>query len=123
MISLTHGMNLKMSGTLPLVEGARLLSLGAGVAATGTLARLEGLAALDRLSGAEHEALAATYGLISRFVLRQQIANARAGREVDDYVGEENLTALEQDQLVAALRLVAAFRARLKAEFGTGPFG
>jgi hypothetical protein len=42
---------------------------------------------------------------------------------VDDYVGEDSLTALEQEQLVAALRLVAAFRARLKAEFGTGPFG
>jgi signal-transduction protein with cAMP-binding, CBS, and nucleotidyltransferase domain len=117
------GMNLKMSGTLPLVEGARLLSLGAGVAATGTLARLEELAALDRLSGSEQESLAAAYGSISRFVLRQQIANARAGREVDDYVGEDNLTALEQDQLVTALRLVAAFRARLSAEFGTGPFG
>ena len=118
-----HGMNLKMSGTLPLVEGARLLSLGAGVAATGTLPRLERLAALGRISSAEHEALVAAYGLISRFVLRQQVANARAGREVDDYVGEESLTALEQEHLVAALRLVAAFRARLKAEFGTGPFG
>lgn len=117
------GMNLKMSGTLPLVEGARLLALGAGVAATGTLARLQELAALNRLSGAEHEALAAAYSMISRFVLRQQIANARAGREVDDYVGEENLTTLEREQLVAALRLVAAFRARLSAEFGTGPFG
>ena len=117
------GMNLKMSGTLPLVEGARLLSLGAGVAATGTLARLERLAALGRLSGSEHESLADAYGLISRLVLRQQVANARAGREVDDYVGEDSLTAHEQGQLVAALRLVAAFRGRLKAEFGTGPFG
>jgi signal-transduction protein with cAMP-binding, CBS, and nucleotidyltransferase domain len=61
--------------------------------------------------------------LISRLVLRQQVANARAGREVDDYVGEDSLTAHEQGQLVAALRLVAAFRGRLKAEFGTGPFG
>lgn len=121
--SAAHGMNLKMSGTLPLVEGARLLSLGAGVASTGTLSRLERLAALGRISGAEHEALVAAYSLISRFVLRQQVANARAGREVDDYVGEDSLTALEQEQLVAALRLVAAFRARLKAEFGTGPFG
>jgi CBS domain-containing protein len=119
----TRGMNLKMSGTLPLVEGARLLSLGAGVAATGTLARLERLVALGRLPAAEHESLTAAYSLISRLVLRQQVANARAGRDVDDYVGEESLTALEQDQLVAALRLVAAFRARLNAEFGTGPFG
>ncbi len=118
-----HGMNLKMSGTLPLVEGARLLSLGAGVAATGTLARLERARGAGTLSGAEHEALAAAYGLISRLVLRQQVGNARAGREVDDYVGEESLTAHEQSQLVAALRLVATFRARLKAEFGTGPFG
>ncbi len=118
-----HGMNLKMSGTLPLVEGARLLSLAAGVAVTGTLARLERLAALGRLSAAEHEALAAAYSQIARLVLRQQIANARAGREVDDYVAEESLTTVEQDQLVAALRLVAAFRARVNAEFGTGPFG
>jgi CBS domain-containing protein len=118
-----HGMNLKMSGTLPLVEGARLLALAAGVAVTGTLPRLERLAALGHLPQSEHEALAAAYGLISRLVLRQQVANSRAGREVDDYVGEESLTAHEQSQLVAALRLVAAFRARLKTEFGTGPFG
>jgi CBS domain-containing protein len=118
-----QGMNLKMSGTLPLVEGARLLSLAAGVPATGTLARLERLAALGRLPATEYDALAAAYGQISLLVLRQQIANARAGREVDDYVAEEDLTAAEQDRLVAALRLVAAFRARLNAEFGTGPFG
>lgn len=118
-----HGMNLKMGGTLPLVEGARLLSLSAGVAETGTLARLDRLAALGRLSGTERDGLAEAYSRIARLVLRQQIANARAGHEVDDYVAEDDLTAAEQERLVAALRLVAAFRARLNAEFGTGPFG
>lgn len=116
-------MNLKLSGTLPLVEGARLLALRTGIAETATSARLDALAAAGLLGEVEHADLVAAYGVVTRVMLSRQIADARAGREVGDFVAEEDLAPRDRNELVAALRAIGAFRSRLKSELGTGPFG
>lgn len=117
------GMNLKMSGTLPLVEGARLLSLLAGVPSTGTLARLDGISEKGMMPPRERDELAAAFTLVSGILLRQQVASARGGIGIDDYVHEDALSNHERAQLVTAFRAIATFRARLKSELGGGPFG
>ena len=110
-------MNLKLRGTLPLVEGARLLALKAGIPATATLARLDGLKQNGAINPADHDDLAEAFHLITRLLLRQQIEDFRAGREVDDWVPEARLSQREKDRLVTSFRAIGKFRAALAFEF------
>lgn len=109
--------NLKLGGTLPLVEGARLLALKAGIPATSTLARLDGLQQTGAINPTDHDDLAAAFRIITRLLLRQQIEDFRAGREVDDWVPEARLSAREKERLVASFRAIGKFRAALAIEF------
>ena len=109
--------NLKLRGTLPLVEGARLLALKAGIPATSTLARLDGLAQEEAINPADRDDLADAFHLITRLLLRQQIDDFRAGREVDDWVPETSLSQREKERLVVGFRAIGKFRAALALEF------
>lgn len=108
--------NLKLAGTLPLVEAARLLSLKEGIRECRTLERLEALHAQGRLGEEEHDYLRYAFGVITEAMLRRQIEDAKAGREADDYVPEASLTRRQKDQLVAALKAVEELRGRLGEE-------
>ena len=112
-----EAMNLKLRGTLPLVEGARLLALKAGIPATSTLARLDGLAQEEAINPADRDDLADAFHLITRLLLRQQIDDFRAGREVDDWVSETSLSQREKERLVVGFRAIGKFRAALALEF------
>jgi signal-transduction protein with cAMP-binding, CBS, and nucleotidyltransferase domain len=113
-----HGVvNLKLRGTLPLVEGARLLALKAGIPATATLARLDGLKERGAINAADHDDLTEAFRHITRLLLRQQIEDFKAGREVDDYVPQARLSPREKERLVASFRAIEKLRATLKLEF------
>ena len=71
--------NLKLRGTLPLVEGTRLLALKAGIPATSTLARLAALKERGALNAADHDDLAGAFQHITHLLLRQQLEDFRAG--------------------------------------------
>src|SRR5712692_4456967 len=58
--------NLKLRGSLPLVEAARLLSLRAGLPETSTLARLDGLLAKGAIHPEDHDDLKSAFEFISR---------------------------------------------------------
>lgn len=108
--------NLKLAGTLPLVEAARLLALKHGVRERRTLARLDGVLAKGGIGPDEHDYLRYAFSVVTEALLRQQIADARAGNEIDDYVPEASLTRRQKDQLVAALKVIADVRGRLGEE-------
>jgi signal-transduction protein with cAMP-binding, CBS, and nucleotidyltransferase domain len=108
--------NLKLAGTLPLVEAARLLSLKEGIRECRTLERLDALRAKGRLGEQEHDYLRYAFGVITEAMLRRQIEEAKAGREADDFVPESALTRRQKDQLVAALRAIEDLRGRLSEE-------
>jgi CBS domain-containing protein len=114
--------NLKLRGTLPLVEGARLLALRAGIAATSTLLRLEGLAERRAITRLDHIALAAAFEFIATRLLRQQVADLRQGREPGDFIAEASLGRRERDELVAHLRAIDNFRSSLRSEFTGSAF-
>ncbi len=98
--------NLKLRGSLPLVEAARLLSLKAGMPATSTLERLDGLLAKGALHPEDHDPLQDAFQFISRLLLRQQIEDFEARREVGDFVPEARLSKRERDHLVICLRTI-----------------
>jgi CBS domain-containing protein len=113
--------NLKLRGSLPLVEAARLLSLKAGLPDTSTLARLDRLLAKGALHPEDHDNLKEAFQFISLLLLRQQIEDCAAGRPIGDFVPEARLTRRERDRLVDCLRGVINVRDTLAADLAGPP--
>jgi CBS domain-containing protein len=114
--------NLKLRGTLPLVEAARLLSLKAGLPETSTLARLDGLLAKGALHPEDHDNLKDAFQFISQLLLRQQVEDVEAGREIGDFVPEERLSKREKEHLVTCLRGIVNVRNTLEADLARQTF-
>jgi CBS domain-containing protein len=108
--------NLKYAGTLPLTEAIRLLALRRGIPATGTLARIDALAAVGDLDRDTCDRLRGAFDHITGLQLRQQVADFRAGRLIGNFVDPDALTARERDLLKDGLRAINGLRDRLKAE-------
>ena len=110
--------NLKLQGTLPLVEGVRLLALREGIVEHSTLARIHALHAAGVLDGNEQDYLRGAFHHISFLLLREQIAAFQANRPVGNEITPAGLTERERDMLVDALKAVRDLRGRVRAEFG-----
>ena len=109
-------MNLKLTGTLPLVEAIRLLSLRESVTRLSTLGRMAALFDAGVLGPDEHDYLAGAYRHITHLLLRQQIADFKAGLEVSNYVHPDSLSQREKDILTDSFKAIRSLRERLKAE-------
>ena len=114
--------NLKYTGTLPLVSGIRLLALREGVEETSTLQRIRVLAEQGVLDGGERDRLSEAFRVITDVLLRRQIADFQAGRRVSYYVDPESLGKRERAALLDALRAVHALRKRAQLEFAAHLF-
>lgn len=110
--------DLKLQGTLPLVEGVRLLALREGIATPSTLARVDALHKSGVLNSDEQDYLRGAFHHISFLLLRQQIADFKAGRPVRNELVPTALTERERDMLVDALKAVRDLRLRIRGEFG-----
>lgn len=113
-----HGqVNLKYTGTVPLVESIRLLALRDGVEETSTLERIRVLHEQGTLSLGEQEDLSSAFALISDVLLRQQIADYRAGRRVSYYVDPKALSRRDRIMLLDSLRAIDELRKRVRMVF------
>ncbi|MEE9317528.1 MAG: putative nucleotidyltransferase substrate binding domain-containing protein [Rhodospirillales bacterium] len=110
-------LNLKHTGTLPLVEAMRLLSLREGIEAISTLGRMDALHEKGVLSDDELDYLGGAFRLISNLLLRQQIKDFKAGRRVSNYVHPRTLTERERDMLVEGFKAIRALREKVRSEF------
>ena len=110
-------LSLKYRGTLPLVEGVRLMALQHGVPETSTLARIDGLAAAGHLDRDDQDELANGFRHITHILMHRQIEDWRAGRTVSNFVPPAFLTRREKRQLRDCFSAVSLFRRRLQGEF------
>ncbi len=110
--------NLKLYGTLPLIEGVRLLALREGVEVTGTLARLESLLERNVATRDEFDDLTSAYKTISDLLLRNQIGDFKAGRKVSGFVHPKKLSRWQKRRLREAFKAVEGLRQRINYEFG-----
>ena len=108
--------NVKYAGTLPLAEAVRLLALRRGIAATGTLARIDALVEAGDLDRDTSDHLHGAFDHITGLQLRQQVADYEAGRPIGNFVAPASLTGRERDLLKDAFRAINALRDRLKAD-------
>lgn len=112
-----HTIDLKLNGTTPFVDGARILALTCGVRETNTLARLRGAAAHAAIRPDE----AATWGDAYAFVLLQRMrthqAQQRAGRSPDNRMDPDDLNGLDRRILKESFRQAKKLQAKLKLDY------
>jgi signal-transduction protein with cAMP-binding, CBS, and nucleotidyltransferase domain len=109
-------LNLKLTGTLPLVEAARIGALYHGIPDTPTLDRINALHAKNVLSADERDYLEGAFNHITNLVLRQQTRDFLATGQVGNHVAVEDMTRRERDMLVDGFRAIRQFRKRMRTE-------
>jgi signal-transduction protein with cAMP-binding, CBS, and nucleotidyltransferase domain len=108
--------DLKLHGLMPLVAATRLAALKAGVAPTGTPARLAALAEAGAVNAGEASELAGAFAVLLDAVLRQQLADHAAGQEPGNLVDTDALPREQRARLRAALKAVRSFSQGVWAE-------
>lgn len=107
--------NVKLRGTLPLLEGARLLSVKAGIDETATVARLRALAAAGVLDGETADGLVEAYRTLVVRLLNHQIAARQTSVSSSIRISHQSMSRAEKAVLRDALRRIARFRSSLPA--------
>ncbi|NQU56144.1 MAG: CBS domain-containing protein [Rhodospirillales bacterium] len=114
--------NLKHTGTLPLVEAVRLLTLREGLSETSTLSRIEALHLKGVVDDNERESLFAAFELLTGILLDNQISDFKEGKAVGYHVNPEALSKRQQKRLTEALKSIDLLRKRVKSEFTANIF-
>ncbi len=109
--------NLKHTGTLPLVEAVRLMSLRHGIVATPTLLRLNELRDTGQIDADETDYLTGAYEHITHLLLRLQIRDFKAGKKISNYMQPKTMTHRERDLLIDSFKAINRFRDRVRTEF------
>ena len=109
-------LDLKKAGTFPLVHGVRALALAHRIPATGTVARLEALAAHGRLPPDLAHGLADSLHLFMSLKLQAGLRALERGEAAQGLALDE-LSSLERDLLKDALGVVRRFRTMLHHRF------
>lgn len=109
--------NLKYTGTIPLVEAIRLLALREGIEETSTLGRIRALHAQSVLGANERDDLSAAFALITDILLRKQIFDYRAGRRVGYFIDPDVLSRRQRSALLDSLKAIDQLRKRVHMEF------
>jgi CBS domain-containing protein len=110
-------LDLKKLGTFPIVHGARALSLQYGVREPGTVARLQALAARQRLDATLARELADALHFLMRLRLSHQLLQRAGGARPGNEVRPADLALRDREPLRAALAVVLRFRAFLRQHF------
>lgn len=107
-------LNLKMTGTLPLVGAVRIAALSNGVRVTSTLGRVAELFEQGALSSDEQDYLSGAYRHITNLLFRQQLRDYENGARVGNHVAVEALSKRERDMLIDGFRAIKEYRNRLR---------
>ncbi len=117
-----EGIDLKMSGSVPFVDAARILALARGITATGTVERLEQAAAKGGLPASEARSFCDAFEYIQLLRLREQHRRAaREGAAAPDgnpnLVPLAELSDLDRRILKEALRQARKIQQRLEVDY------
>ena len=114
--------NLKLTGTLPLVGAIRISALSNGIDQTSTLKRIDGLYEKGKLTADEQDYLAGAFRHITKLLLRQQLRDynkgkkGKKGKKVGNHVAMTDLSKRERDMLIDAFKAIKKYRKHLKLE-------
>ena len=108
--------DLKKGGLQMLVNSIRILALQNGVSETSTLARIDGLKAIEKLSINEAEELTVAFTHISTLLLKHQIGCFNRRKYVTNAVVLGTLSRLERQRLKEALHTVVWIQERVAGD-------
>jgi len=114
---MTSGMSLKKEGIFPLVHGVRSLAFQAGLAETGSAARLKALAARGIISPDQANDWTQCLHFLMDIRLKAGLAEMDRAQPVSGTVDAAALTTLERDLLKDALAVVRQFKQFLRQHF------
>lgn len=115
--------DIKASVMLPIVDIARLHTVARGGAEISTDARLAGAAATGRLSHDLADTLRAGYELATGLRLRHHLAQLRAGRRPDNWLGPDSLERMSRAQLRETFKAIRTAQQSVDARYHTEMLG
>lgn len=113
-----HTIDLKLNGTTPFVDAARIFALASGSAHTNTLERLRAAAPMLRIPAEEVEAWIEAFLFIQSLKLRNQLLAHRDGQDAHNHVDPDKLNELERRILKEAFRQARKLQTRLALDYG-----
>ena len=115
-----EGIDLKMSGSMPLTDGARIFALETGVVATNTIERLQQAGARKRIAEEDLRSWCDAFGYLQMLRLRTQHRRAEralAASPNPNFVRLAALSDLDRRILKEALRQVRKLQQRLELDY------
>ena len=109
--------DLKMTGTVPFVDGARVLALAHGVRATGTAERLRALVELGKARTEEVENWIAAFQFLLGLRLRVQHRGSSAARENPNLLDTRTLSRIDRRVLKESFREARMLQQRLALDY------
>jgi CBS domain-containing protein len=111
-------LDLKLYGTGPIANAARLFALDAGVEHTNTLDRLSTLTAPENDTSVFQD-LREAFEFLTLLRIECQLRQLRDGKELSNYIAPDYLTNLQRSLLKEAFRVTARAQALIEEKFRT----
>jgi len=119
----TDVVDIKRSGTFPIVHGIRTLALDRSIMAESTAARVDNLVDDGTLGREQGRELVNALGVFMEFRLRSQLAAIRRGNlEYEAMVHPSSLSSADRDILRHAFRITCQFREAIRERYALKTF-
>lgn len=112
-----HTLDLKLNGSMPFVDAARIFALASGQAATGTAQRLKQAGEALRIPEEEIRSWVQAFHFVQLLRLRHQHGQERKGLAPDNYLNPDTLSVLDRRILKEAFRQARKLQARLALDY------
>jgi CBS domain-containing protein len=115
-----EGIDLKMSGSVPFVDAARIFALAAGVVSTGTVERMNRAGAIKGIGTGEIQGWCDAFEYVQLLRLREQHRRVAAGDAVGDnpnVLPVARLSDLDRRILKEAMRQIRKVQQRLEVDY------
>jgi signal-transduction protein with cAMP-binding, CBS, and nucleotidyltransferase domain len=112
--------NLKLAGTMPLVNVIRVVALREGVSHTSTLMRIVALHEKQVLSFDEYDYLSGAFRHITMLLLGQQLEDFENNGSVGNHISPGALSKRNRDILIDGFKAISGFRSRIRLELTGG---
>jgi CBS domain-containing protein len=112
-------LDLKLFGTAPLVDAARVFALDAGIEHTNTSDRLSALASAPEKDPTIFQDMQEAFEFLTLLRLECQLRQVRDGQQPSNYIAPDTLTNLQRSLLKEAFRATARAQALLEEKFRT----
>ncbi len=111
-------LNLKHTGTLPLVESIRLYSIKNKITKISTFERLEELNKLKVLTDDETDFFKNAHRFMSKILLINQVERAQQGLEIKNFINPKKLLDREVKLLKIYLKTIKDLKKRVRVDIG-----